>query len=50
VGWLYLEYLKVIHNLSHRWQWQESKGDRDTLTHVEFLLIWGHLGKRRNLC
>jgi hypothetical protein len=49
-GWMHLENLKVHHNLSHRWQWQECKGERDALSHVEFLLIWGCLGKRRNLC
>jgi hypothetical protein len=27
-----------------------GKGERDSLSHIEFLLIWGHLGKRRNLC
>jgi hypothetical protein len=27
-----------------------SKGERDTLSHIEFLLIWGCLAKRRNLC
>jgi hypothetical protein len=50
VGWLQPEYLKVLHDLSHRWQWQETVGERDTLSHVEFLLTWGCLSKRRNLC
>jgi hypothetical protein len=45
-----MENLNVLHNLSHRWQWQESKAERDALSHTEFLLIWGRLGKRRNLC
>jgi hypothetical protein len=35
------------HNLSHRWQWRESSGERDALSHIEFLLTWGHLCKRR---
>jgi hypothetical protein len=38
-GRLHPENLKVLHNLSHRWQWQESKGERNALSHVEFLLI-----------
>jgi hypothetical protein len=33
VGWLHLEYLKILHNLSHKWQWQDSKGEMDTLSH-----------------
>jgi hypothetical protein len=38
-GWLQPENLNVLHN----------QGERDALSHVEFLLIWGHLGKRRKL-
>jgi hypothetical protein len=49
-GWLHLENLKVLPDLTHRWPWQKSKGEQDALSHVEFLLIWGRLGKRRNLC
>jgi hypothetical protein len=45
-----LENLKVIHDLSHRWQWQEIKGEGDALSHIAFLLIWGCLGTRKNLC
>jgi hypothetical protein len=35
--------------LSHRWQWQESIGQRDTLSHIKDLLNWGCLGKRGKL-
>jgi hypothetical protein len=46
--WLQLDVPKCLpHNLSHRWQWWESMGERDALSHIEELLTWGHLGKRR---
>jgi hypothetical protein len=41
VGCLHPENLKVLHDLSHRWQWQESKREKNALSHIELLLIWG---------
>jgi hypothetical protein len=41
-------YLNVFpHDLSHRWQYQKSMGERDALSHIEDLLTWRGLGKRR---
>jgi hypothetical protein len=47
VWWLHLE--KVLHYLSHRWQWQESKESKDALSHI----VSPHLGtprEKENLC
>jgi hypothetical protein len=49
VGWMHPKYLKILHDYSHRWQWQEERREGCPLP-LEFLLIWGHLDKRRNLC
>jgi hypothetical protein len=35
------------HDLSHRWQWWDNTGERDAFSHIEYLLTWGHLAKRR---
>jgi hypothetical protein len=46
--WLQPDVPKYLpHDLSHRWQWWESIGDRDALSHIQDLLTWGHLNKRR---
>jgi hypothetical protein len=37
----------LLHGLNHRWQWQESRGERDALSHGEFLFTWRCLGKKR---
>jgi hypothetical protein len=34
-------------DLSHKWQWWESMGERNAVSHIEDLLTWGCLGKRR---
>jgi hypothetical protein len=48
VGWLHPKYLEILHNLSHRWQWQEQGREQRPLP-LQLLFIWGHLDKRRNL-
>jgi hypothetical protein len=47
-GWLQLDEPKCLpYDLSHRWQWWKSMGEREILSHVEYLLTWGCLDKRR---
>jgi hypothetical protein len=36
-------------NLSNRWQRQDSIGEKAALSHIEDLLTWGHVGKRKKL-
>jgi hypothetical protein len=35
------------YDLSHKLQWWESMGEKNTFSHVEDLLIWGCLANRK---
>jgi hypothetical protein len=40
-------YLNIFPRTYHRWQWWNSTGERDALSHKEDFLARGCLGKRR---